>query len=156
MRTKVFFIIFCLLSSSLFTFCQPISRDKVAVEVINQFYSKYSILYNRKSNPFDEKQFNKSLDSIAQIYCTKTLFEESRRARLKGYDYFTGYGEYTDSIQLKKVVKEKASPDVYIVSYIVITYPFARGLRYDKSVSRWVKVRKEGDTYKIADVETDY
>lgn len=151
---KKLFLILFFLSRAFITNAQNLTTDKVAVQMLKEFYTAYNTVWSTAKYP----RLQKKLDSLQRQYCTLWLRKQLKElAKGEGADHdLLTNDEYTDVAHLKtlKIVKDTTKPNYYIVSYVDHTMsPAYKPI--DKTVVIHVRVAKENGSWKIANAYGD-
>jgi len=122
-------------------------NDKQAISMLKKFYTAYSNVSLRIEDLH-------KVDSLQEKYCTPQLRKEAKEYLQDGHDLLTDdWGISKESLTSMKIIKEPTKENIYVVSYIVDSYPVAPDKPVKKQVNLYITVVKEVESYKIASVK---
>ena len=134
-------------------FAQKNIVNEQPILILKEFYTAYSNIWSIPSSKNSTNQFNKKIDSLTEKYCTTQLKKEVNRYLEDGHDLMTNdWGISKESINSLKIVKDKNN-DIYLVEYVVNSYPISPNTPVKKQVILRIKLVKKNNNYKIYSVE---
>lgn len=126
------------------------SDENKSIDFLKEFYTMYAYSdINFTVNDY------KKFESIAEKYCSSKFAKEVKRHYNDvGIDALTyDYGIDEESLSTLKIEKDLSAKGLFIVSYVVDTYPVSPTNAVKKKISFKVSVTEEKGKLKIDSVE---
>ncbi len=150
-------LIFLMCATLIFTSscgrAQNSNTDDQIINMLKEFYIAHSNIWSIPTNKISTLEFNKALDSLAEIYCTPKLRAEAKKyLENGGYDLLTNEkGSIIDSSEPLTVFKDLNQTNTFVISYTSFDAD-ASGNNIKQKVKLHVTVINDGDSYKIDSV----